>query len=371
MINMQKEQIYLKNQESVLLLSDCKYIEALNILKPLIESFNQSHAPSIEEVITLNNLAQIHYKLNQPYFSLKYISRASTFIPTTVSEMLCKIGTYLNSSVINSNLGYYTSAIQEGYKALELINQEKQPETAVIIYFNMATLFLTLKKHKKVAQFFKDAVILAESSLGPHHILTRKVTKACSDYFYKPKGQNYFKNISISSKTISLSHKPRQSEKTLIKVLNLYPEKKIQKHKIISDIMSVDKINNKKQLEGSGPIIKDIKKTSNFDMKLSNTPKTIRRKYIDNVISSRSTAISSIGNSFAGKNNSLVEGRMKNISQYLLSLQNEINDFTCNSKTIMKRAQLDNVTERSEKNNSPEVVNSLILKSTFGIKSIL
>ena len=347
MTYIQREKIFLNNQESLSLISEGRYLEALNILKLLVESFKQTNEPSFEEVVSLNNLAQIHYNLNQPHFSLKYLSRASIFKPETPSEVLCKIGTHLNLSVINSTLGHITSAIQEGYKALELINQDEIPETAVIVNYNMATQFVNLKKPQKAAQFFKEAAFLAEKKLGPTHFLTKKANGACSNYFYKEKIQNDPKNVSISSKNISIfNNRPDQHFKDF--TIRIISRSKESKSKTIPAVIVSNKITLKKKYDKNEMHLTEQKQDYTFDIKISNTPKSIRKRYFEHVTSSRSTAISSIGSSFAEKNASVVESRMKNISQYLSVLQNEINQFSSTSKAVMKTAQLENVTERSE-----------------------
>ena len=347
------------NEESVSLMAEQKYLETLTLLSPLVATFNSFTSPSFAEVVALNNLAFACNKLGQPHTSLNYLAKASMFEPTSQAQIMYKIGTLLNLCAINTVVGYFKTAKKEGYNALKLLEKVNMPETEVLVHFNMANIWISLKKHKKAEGLLKTAAEIAEIKLGTQHPLAAITGKALEDYQKKLKSQNMLKNTSFSSKIIPrmqpLANNARifmihklSSEKPQVKP-QYYPKKNhnSKNSQVISISMmpSGQKISSKVLSSSIGPTT-SLQESN--DYKYPNTPKTLKKKLYEHIISSRSTAISSLGASFNVNARVGVQGRVNNISDYLSLLQNDLNQFTSNSKAIMRSALLESATERNE-----------------------
>lgn len=343
------EEIIKTNQTALSLITNQKFSEAEKLLSKLFELMNSNQEPSIAELITLNNLSMIYSKTGQIHLSVKCLTRASQFKTENKAEFVYLIGTHLNFCVINGILGHYASGIQEGYKALYLLAKINMPETSVLTFYNMAIQFASMKKHGKAAEFLKNSVVIAENKLGKTHKLVKFTTKACSNYFYKSPLTRNIKSSSFSSKSISYMKNPSKFEKNLH--LNISTDKNLEDgyhHTTnILEMQSIPKLSIKTEHNGNYFTRKVIKKTINIGQKFSNTPKTIRKIFLNNYTSNRSTAVTSVTTSFH-KNEERLEGRVKNITNYLSTLQSELDEFTVNSKFVKTSADLENFNDKNE-----------------------
>lgn len=357
------------NQESARLIAEERFIEAARVLSPLVNTFNSFTSPSFHEVVALNNLAFVYSKLGQMEHSLKYLAKAAAFSPTSPSETLVKIGTHLNLAVTNSLLGFYKTAKKEAYNTLKFLEDLPNSEASAVVYYNMGVMWLALKKQKKASRSFHLALGIAEHELGKEHAFTRLLTTTCAEHVCQAKGQNGMKISSCSSKNIA------RTEKNIGKVLinrkispekvkkNYFYQKQERSHtgSAINIHIDTSKFAAKALSNSIGPIGIDLKNNLNFDTKLK-TPKTLKKKFLKNVISSRAS-VKEIADD--EKKEDRVEGRVKNISQYLLLLQSELNNFSSNSKAIMKTAMLETPLESLESSRDFRIKESKTVKKNI------
>ena len=357
-----KEEIISENSQAAKLLSEKKFLAAEEILKPLIETFEESSEPSFLEVVTLNNIALLYQKTNDSYVSISYLSRALLFTPSSPSEFLYMIGTYINLCSINSSLGFHEEALQNGYKALEISDSINSIEIKGIITYNIACQLKLMQNYDKASQYFRDTISYTQSHKGINHKLNILASKAAALYSQPPKfhfrinssGVHTSKNSSFSSNTQN-----KVTRYTMpgadISSFNLDPKVKINFSTKIASIPSTGRAFTGKILYVGMPYIKEIRTSKRIDASLYSTPKTKKKKF-ESRSSGKNTSINISNNSITDEFAPNFKNRLKNIKENISFLENKLKEFIERSRNIMAILKMNSVDYSSETHKAAKYI---------------
>ncbi|OMJ72685.1 hypothetical protein SteCoe_28819 [Stentor coeruleus] len=334
-MNISNEEIFSENFRALKLVSECAYHAAEDVLLKTLDCFKESESPSIEEVMTLNNLGYIQHKLGNHKDSLTILTRAALFTPNFPSEIQYSIGTLVNLCSVNSALGFHQIALQQAFKALEISESSLQPEILAIIHYNIASQLALMERSDKAKHFFQETLTLSKNHFGSNHKLTtlaQKYSILCTTpgkYHYRVKSSgSASKNSSFSTNITNPRYTMQASDYT-----DKFAENKIKINfstKIASISSTGRPIINKNSIIGM-PYIKEIRKSKRIDASLFTTPKPTKKK-TESVILNRNTALTANDKISKGFN---LRKRLKAIKDHIMSLENRLKEFISLSRDLM------------------------------------
>lgn len=349
-MNISNEEIFSENLRALKLVPECAYHAAEEILLKTLDCFEKSESPSIEEVITLNNLAYIQHKLGNHQDSLILLTRAELFTPNTSSEIQYSIGTLINLCSVNSALGFHQIALQQAFKALESSESSLRLEILAIIHYNIASQLALMERSDKARHFFQETLTLSKNHFGSTHKLATLAQKAsilCTTpgkYHYRVKSSgNTSKNSSFSTNATKV---PRYTMQ-ISDYSDKFAENKIKINfstKIASISSTGRPIINKSNIVGM-PYIKEIRKSKRIDASLFATPKPVKKK-TESMILNRNTAFTAADKIKKGFN---LRKRLKAIKEHIMSLESKLKDFIGLSRDLMSFFDLEEFEGSREK----------------------
>ncbi|OMJ94508.1 hypothetical protein SteCoe_2281 [Stentor coeruleus] len=327
-MNYSNEEIFSENRRGLIFVSEGIYHSAENTLLGILHVFQKSERPRIEEVMTLNNLACIQYKLGNYKETIIYLTRAALFIPSCPAEIQYSVGTLMNLCSSNSALGLHKIALQQAFKALEISENSINSELQGVIYYNIASQLVHVERPENALIFLQKALSLSKTSLGPTHFLTSLAQKASLLCPQPIKYHFRFKSSESTSKMPSFSinsSKPSRNLKPEAEFLFTPEElkKKINfSRKIVSISSSGRQIKNKLCIVAM-PYAMEIRRSKRIDAGLFITPVSAKKKadsfflppnkfFTDNEKESKGLSI---------------RKRIKNIKESILSLEYRLKEF--------------------------------------------
>jgi hypothetical protein len=133
--------------------------------------------------ITYNNLGCYYKRTNQPLYALKYLHQALELEAKPPIDYINLAGTHLNICAIRSQLGKHETALQEAFKALDILTQspELTPNSATtqsIAYHNAGIELEHLSRLSEALDMFKVGWEFAKHELGDAHPLAESLCRA-------------------------------------------------------------------------------------------------------------------------------------------------------------------------------------------------
>jgi hypothetical protein len=208
-LNLNREAMnYLKQENFQLSLKTLKDAEKL------LKTLNSSENIKLQG-ITLNNFGCFYKRINKPNVALKFLQRACEKESLEPVDRVNLAGTLLNMCAIYSQLGKHDQALDEGIKALTLLEQETMTSpnlasTLIIAYHNTGVEYEYLSNLKQAVECYKSAWTFAVKQMGENNNLTGSIHKTYVDALEKLE-----KNEMKASfrEQVRISHKVKGVEK--------------------------------------------------------------------------------------------------------------------------------------------------------------
>ncbi|CAG9323381.1 unnamed protein product [Blepharisma stoltei] len=176
------------NKIGMELLRENKFSESLYYLKEA-EALLSSQSQRLRSIkligITLNNLGCYYKKCKHPELALKYISQAINYEKIDANPANLA-GTHLNLCVIYSELESHEKALEEGLKAIEILDSESTLNinlinTQIIAFYNIGAELEYLKRFSESLEYFKMAYQVSIEKLGINNDLSLAMKKNLDD----------------------------------------------------------------------------------------------------------------------------------------------------------------------------------------------
>lgn len=135
------------------------------------------------QAITLNNFGCFYKRINKPNVALKFLQKACEKESVEPVENVNLAGTLLNICAIYSQLGKHEMALENGCKALSLVEKcdKSAPNlvsTLIIGYHNTGVEYEFLNNMKHAVECYKTAWQFAIKQLGEGNQLTQSIHKS-------------------------------------------------------------------------------------------------------------------------------------------------------------------------------------------------
>jgi hypothetical protein len=135
------------------------------------------------QAITLNNFGCFYKRINKPNVALKFLQKACEKESVEPIENVNLAGTLLNICAIYSQLGKHEIALENGCKALSLVekcdkNAPNLVSTLIIGYHNTGVEYEFLNNMKHAVECYKTAWQFAIKQLGEGNQLTQSIHKS-------------------------------------------------------------------------------------------------------------------------------------------------------------------------------------------------
>lgn len=163
------------------LLRENRINEAINYLKQAESSLDAEFLNPKIVAITYNNLGCFYKKVQQPEIALKYLKNASKYEDYNKNPSSLA-GTHLNLCVIYSELQNHQLALDEGLKAIKILENQNFEDkntinTYIIAHYNSASEFESLLRTREAITYYRLAYEISVEKLGPNHQLTNVMRK--------------------------------------------------------------------------------------------------------------------------------------------------------------------------------------------------
>ena len=332
--NYSSEDLIQKNQLSLTLISEKNFNLAESLLKSILENFQENEVPCILELTTINNLSYLYEKLGNSYKSIPLLSRASQFIPKSNFETVCLASTFINLSSVHSCLGFHQAALQNAFKALDLSEKAKILEIKALANYNIGGQLVFMGKPVKAESFFQESFVLAKSHMGSAHKLTILSAKACAA-FINPIKTHFRINSTYNSKNSSFSSNSSKINKySMVDVDKIEPKVKITFSAKIASIPDTGRGSMNKYLIGL-PYIKEFRTSKRMHATFYYTP------HVDKKTSENSGKNTALSTEYPNTGiNRKIGKKLKIIKEYIKSLEDKLQEFIFESRTIFKNASL-------------------------------
>lgn len=173
------------NRDAMNYLKEENFSLALKTLKDadkMLSTLDQNSNLKLQ-AITLNNFGCFYKRINKPNVALKYLQRACEKESVEPVENVNLAGTLLNICAIYSQLGKHEMALENGCKALSLVEKcdKSAPNlvsTLIIGYHNTGVEYEFLNNLKHAVECYKTAWQFAIKQLGEGNQLTISIHKS-------------------------------------------------------------------------------------------------------------------------------------------------------------------------------------------------
>ena len=172
------------NRDAMNYLKDENYSLALKTLKDadkLLKSIDSNGNTKVQ-AITLNNFGCFYKRINKPNVALKFLKKACEKESIEPIDNINLAGTLLNICAIYSQLGKHDFALENGCKALQLVEkcETTSPNlvsTLIIGYHNTGVEYEYLNCLKQAVECYKSAWQCAAKHLSESNSLTKSMNK--------------------------------------------------------------------------------------------------------------------------------------------------------------------------------------------------
>lgn len=165
--------------------------------------------------ITLNNFGCFYKRINKPNVALKFLQRACEKESIEPIDRVNLSGTLLNMCAIYSQLGKHEQALDQGLKALALLEQETMTSpnlasTLIIAYHNTGVEYEYLSNLRQAVECYKSAWTFAMKQMGENNNLTVSIHKTYVDALEKLEKTE---SRSTAREQLRLTHKIKPQER--------------------------------------------------------------------------------------------------------------------------------------------------------------
>ncbi|OMJ89338.1 hypothetical protein SteCoe_8542 [Stentor coeruleus] len=205
------------NRDAMNYLKEENFSLALKTLKDadkMLSTLDQNSNLKLQ-AITLNNFGCFYKRINKPNVALKYLQRACEKESVEPVENVNLAGTLLNICAIYSQLGKHEMALENGCKALSLVEKcdKSAPNlvsTLIIGYHNTGVEYEFLNNLKHAVECYKTAWQFAIKQLGEGNQLTISIHKSYIEALEKLEKQE---TRTSARENFRLTNRVKHSEK--------------------------------------------------------------------------------------------------------------------------------------------------------------